>query len=512
MTTDISNYDNAMAWAHQRSAGVLMPVFSLPSQHGIGDLGGDAYRFAEALAAAGQQFWQILPLNPTNASAGDSPYFSSSAFAGNPLLISLDTLVEDGLLDAADALPLTDLDPVNVEFDQVRPFKLAAIRKAAAQLIGGGLGDDFHEFAKSNAHWLDDYALFNELEREFEGQSWCDWPIALRDRDPTAMASARESHAAAILETQVFQFLFFRQWQALKHHCNQLGLKIFGDMPIYVSYDSADVWANPSIFKLNDAKRPTMVSGVPPDYFSETGQLWNNPVYNWSALQDQGYAWWIARMGNLFEIYDIVRIDHFRGLVQFWEVPAGSDNAIGGSWQDVPTYDFFDALKRAHPAFPVVVEDLGIITPDVVEVKEHYGLPGMLVMHFAFFDDNHDNPYKPENHPELSLVYLGTHDNNTTEGWFQEVDDAARGRLGHYFEGDNPALSTENFMRLALASRANIAILSAQDLLGLPARARINDPSLPWNNWRWRMTASEFNEIPWQWLQDACRNSARLVD
>ncbi len=497
----------AHEWAQARTSGLLMPVFSLPSPYGIGDLGKAAYTFAERLAAADQRFWQILPLNPTNAGAGESPYFSSSAFAGNPLLVDLDALVTDGLLEAADLNAPADLPRAEVAFDRVRPFKLAALRKAAGRFAAAGCSAEYRTWAVDQAHWLEDYALFSELERQFPGQSWCDWPEAIRDRDPATLSALREEHAAALQETKIFQFFFFSQWQALKQHCNDLGLLVFGDMPIYVSYDSSDVWANPEIFKLGADKKPTMVSGVPPDYFSETGQLWNNPVYNWEALKADNYRWWVERMGGLFAVYDIVRIDHFRGLVQFWEVPAGSENAINGSWQDVPTYEFFDALIKAYPEFPVVAEDLGIITPDVVEVKDHYALPGMLVLQFAFFDDNHDNPYKPENHGELALTYLGTHDNNTTQGWLDEVDDTAKGRLAGYLGGKE--LNTQSFMELALDSKANITVLTVQDLLGLPGRARINDPSTPWGNWRWQLTQDEFDAIPMDWLNQAAKAAGR---
>ena len=497
----------ATAWAQNRSSGVLMPIFSLPSAYGIGDLGQHAYQFAERLAQADQRFWQILPLNPTNAGAGESPYFSSSAFAGNPLLIDLEGLAADGYLNIDELEVPEGLSQGTVDFERVRPFKLNALRQAASKFIELADFGDFYAFEEAQKHWLDDYALFSELERQFPDISWCEWPSPIRDRDPAELASLKDEHAAAILETKIFQYFFFRQWQALKAYCNQLGLLVFGDMPIYVSYDSADVWANQSIFKLGDDRRPTMVSGVPPDYFSATGQLWNNPVYNWEALKADNYRWWVERMAGLFAIYDIVRIDHFRGLVQFWEVPAGSETAIHGSWQDVPTYDFFDTLIKANPAFPVVAEDLGIITPDVVEVKNHYALPGMLVLHFAFFDDNDDNPYKPENHSELALTYLGTHDNNTTAGWFDEVDDSAKQRLAGYL-ADRP-VETRSFMELALESKANITILTAQDLLGLSGRARINNPSTAWGNWRWQLTADEFNAIPMDWLQDATKSHNR---
>ena len=498
-------------WQDVRSSGVLLHVSSLPSTFGIGDLGSSAFDFADKLAKSGQRYWQILPLNPTNAGAGESPYFSSSAFAGNPLLIDLMALRDDGLIDKADLLFPADLNPHNVDFDRVRPLKLKVIRKAAAKLVMDGLPAEFTEWRATQAHWLDDYALFTELERIYTNTSWCDWPVALRDRDSAALEKVRELHAAALLETEVLQFLFFRQWSRLKTHCNELGLLLFGDMPIYVSYDSADVWANPEIFKLDSDKRPTMVSGVPPDYFSATGQLWNNPVYDWSALKSTNYLWWVKRMQALFERFDIVRIDHFRGLVQFWEVPAGSENAIGGSWQDVPTYDFFDALYRACPEFPVVAEDLGVITPDVVEIKDHYNFPGMLVLHFAFYDDNHDNPYKPENHAQRALVYLGTHDNNTTRAWLDEADDVIRGRYQIYLqEGEAPEV-TDSMLKLLMRSNANIAIVSAQDLLDLPVRARMNNPSTPFGNWSWRLSADEYAAISFEHLAELTRGSGRWV-
>lgn len=508
----ISHSGAAASWQDQRSAGVLLHVSSLPTPYGIGDMGKVAYEFAHRLANAGQRFWQILPLNPTNAGAGESPYFSSSAFAGNPLLIDLEALHSDGLLEADDLSFPTDLDCHDVEFERVRPLKLAAIRKAAARLVERGLPEHFHQWQSEQAHWLDDYALFTELERLHPHQSWSDWPAALRDRDASALDAIRTTHAAALLETKVFQYFFFQQWQALKDHCNELGLLLFGDMPIYVSFDSADVWSHPHIFKLGEDKRPTMVSGVPPDYFSATGQLWNNPVYDWEALKATQYRWWVERMNALFARFDIVRIDHFRGLVQYWEVPAGAENAIGGSWQDVPTYDFFDTLYRANPDFPVVAEDLGVITPDVVEVKDHYGLPGMLVLHFAFYDDNSDNPYKPENHSPRSLVYLGTHDNTTTRAWLDEADEQIRGRYQHYLNAEERTDSVDSLLGLLMRSSANIAIISAQDLLDLPARARMNNPSTPSGNWSWRLSDEEYAVLPFDKLAALTEGSQRAIN
>lgn len=496
-------------WSHQRAAGVLLHVSSLPSRFGIGDMGVAAFEFAKHLAATGCRFWQILPLNPTNPDAGESPYFSSSAFAGNALLIDLEALHHDGLLDAQELIFPTDLDQHNVEFERVRPLKMAALQKAARRLIQRGLPADFDDFLAAQRYWLDDYALFSALHEQFSGQSWADWPVTCRDRDPATLQQISQQCHREILETKVLQYLFFNQWEKLKTYCNQLGLLTFGDMPIYVSYDSADVWSHPEIFKLGTDRRPTMVSGVPPDYFSATGQLWNNPVYDWSALKATQYAWWVARMGALFERFDIVRIDHFRGLIQFWEVEAGAENAINGRWQDVPSYEFFDTLYAAHPDFPVVVEDLGIITPDVVAVKEHYQLPGMLVLQFAYDDDHHENPYKPHNHAALSLVYLGTHDNDTTCGWLSEDNHDRLNRLNHTLNHD---VSCVSLMQMALSSRANIAILTAQDLLELPGRARMNNPSTPWDNWRWKLSDDEFTKIPFAWLKAALADQSRNVD
>lgn len=492
-----------------RSAGVLLHISSLPSDHGIGDMGTNAYRFAEQLSQAGQKYWQILPLNPSNPGAGESPYFSSSAFAGNPLLIDLHDLEQEGLLDSQEIRPLQNLPATEVDFDQVRSFKLAALKLASQRLIKQGLPSAFETFCKRQAYWLDDFAHFTAISQYEDTATWSEWPKSLRDREPNAMAHNEKLLASEILREKILQFFFFRQWQALKNHCNSLGLVVFGDMPIYVSYESADVWANPEVFKLDEHKRPTMVSGVPPDFFSETGQLWNNPVYNWDILKQRHYDWWVQRMGALFERFDIVRIDHFRGLLQFWEVPAGSENALPGHWTDVPGYELFDTLIEAYPHFPVVVEDLGIITPDVVALKQHYDLPGMLILQFAFYDDNHDNPYKPENHTEHALVYIGSHDNTTGQDWLDNADESVWQRLNPHLKSLGEADQLKALIRLSLNSPANIAILTAQDLLALPGYARMNDPATPWGNWRWRLTQEEFDALPMAWLKDITDQTQR---
>jgi 4-alpha-glucanotransferase len=481
-----------------RASGVLLHISCLPSRYGIGDMGQAAYQLADRLQSAGQKYWQILPLNPSSPHAGESPYFSSSAFAGNPLLVDLEALVDEGLIPRVDLSPPRGLPQTEVDFDRVRAFKLGVLERACQAFLAAGELGDFQRFCERHAGWLEDFALFTAIHRAQGGGSWADWPVELRDREPAALASVRESMASVIEQEKVLQYFFFRQWEALKDYCNERGLVIFGDMPIYVSYESADVWSHTGLFKLDETRRPTAVSGVPPDYFSATGQLWNNPVYDWEALRATGYQWWIARMQALFERFDVVRIDHFRGLVQYWEVPAGEDTAQHGSWQDVPTYEFFDTLQAACPGFPVVVEDLGIITDDVVEVKEHYGFPGMLILQFAFFDDGDSNPYLPQNHPQHALVYLGTHDNTTVRGWLEdEIDDAIRWRVFQHVTWDEDVeQQVINAIELLMSSRADIAIVTAQDLLALPGRARINDPSVNLGNWKWRLTQEEFDALP----------------
>ena len=497
----------------ERVSGLLLHISCLPSHYGIGDMGAAAYRLADQLHEAGQKYWQILPLNPTNSHSGESPYFSSSAFAGNPLLIDLDALVQEGLLAADDVVAPERLPETEIDFTRVRDFKTGVLHKACTTFLSRGEPADFARFCEKHAHWLEDFSLFMAIHRRHEGISWADWPPELRDRQQGALDRAREEMAGDIQREKILQYIFFGQWESLKHYCNERGLRIFGDMPIYVSYESADVWSHTGIFKLDAAKRPTAVSGVPPDYFSATGQLWNNPVYDWGALQSCRYGWWIDRMGAVFERFDVVRIDHFRGLVQYWEVPADHDTAMHGSWQDVPTYDFFDTLRAAYPHFPVVVEDLGIITDDVVEVKRHYGFPGMLILQFAFVEEGDHNPYLPHNHPQRAVAYLGTHDNTTARGWLEEeVDDAVRSRLFRHIEwAEDTTQVVRNAIELLMSSRADIAIVTAQDLLALPSRARINDPSVNTGNWRWRLTEEEFASIDMEYLRDVTARNGRAV-
>ncbi len=500
---------NSQPFLNERASGLLLHVASLPSCYGIGDLGTSAYTLADRLQAAGQRYWQILPLNPSNPTSGESPYFSSSAFAGNPLLIDLEALVDWGYLSTQDLQNARVQETDCIDFDVTRPIKLSALYKAVANFDAKN-NAEFEQFCENQAFWLHDYALFTVITDIEHTAIWSDWPIGLRDREGRAIDKLESEYAEAIQAQKIIQYWFYKQWFALKAYCNQQGLVIFGDMPIYVSYASADVWANAGLFKLDENKCPTHVSGVPPDYFSATGQLWNNPVYDWDALKAQDYQWWIQRMGGLFTLFDMVRIDHFRGLVQYWQVPAGHATAINGTWEDVPTYELFDALIKAHADFPAVVEDLGLITDDVLAVKQHYGFQGMHILQFAFDSDDASNPHRPENHPERALVYVGTHDNTTLTAWLTEAENHTHERLNRELNGYGNASKEFAVIELAMASEANIAIITAQDLLQLPGSARINNPATLEGNWRWRLTQAQFDAIPFNLVKNLTEKHKRL--
>ncbi len=473
----------------ERCSGILLHITSLPSAHPVGDLGPAAFEFADFLASARQRVWQVLPLGLTDGAHGNSPYSSVSAFAGNTLLVSPEVLVEDGLLRPGDT-------PRPVEAGGRCDYAAAAAEKR--ELFDrafdrfretGWMRPEFEEFASRNAHWLDDYALFIALKRRFHGVVWNRWPEELRNRREEALRAARERHADEIEREKLAQFLFFRQWAALKAHCNGAGVRLLGDIPIYVNYDSADVWREGGIFKLDASKEPRFVAGVPPDYFSETGQLWGNPVYDWDALRTTRYHWWMQRFEHNLGLFDIVRVDHFRGFVGYWEVPAGERTAIKGRWVKAPADDFFDALLRRFPALPIVAEDLGVITPDVKEVMARFGIPGMRVLLFAFGEDNPAHPYLPHNYVANCFAYTGTHDNNTARGWFEaEALPEERARLARYFKaGFNAENVHIGLMRFLLMSVADTVILPMQDVLGLGAEARMNCPAVPHGNWEWRL-------------------------
>ena len=412
-----------------RRSGILLHITSLPSPYGIGDLGPDAYRFADFLAGAGQSIWQILPLNPTSSASGNSPYSSFSAFAGNPLLISPALLLEEGFLMSADLENPPTFADGKVNYEGASAYKHGLLQKAFERFAQRSRQDfEFAGFCSKNAYWLDDYALLVAVREHFNGIVWSVWQPEIKHRADEPLQAWQKQCADRVLAEKFFQYLFFRQWTACKSHCNRQNIQIVGDLPIYVSYDSVDVWANPGLFQLDEEQRPTFVAGVPPDYFSITGQLWGNPVYHWEALKESGYRWWIQRFEHNMQLFDAIRLDHFRGFVAYWAIPSSETTAINGKWEPVPARDFFTTLLKRFPYLPIIAEDLGVITPDVRELMTCFGFPGMKVLQFAFGEDLPTNPYAPHNHTRNALVYTGTHDNNTTRGWFEnELDETGNG-------------------------------------------------------------------------------------
>lgn len=474
----------------RRKSGILLHITSLPSPYGIGDLGHSAYRFADLLADSRQCLWQILPLNPTSTAYGNSPYSSYSAFAGNHILISPDLLMEDGLVLKSDLNAYMPSPNDRVDYESVTAFKENILRIACKNCLSGkGNSFEFERFCRGNAYWLDDYSLFVALKEEFHGIIWSDWPEDIRYRRDAAVREWKAKLQERIVLENFFQYVFFKQWSFLKRYCNEKNVQIIGDIPIYVIYDSADVWAGPEIFKLNDAKTPLSVAGVPPDYFSATGQLWGNPVYRWDALKDTGYSWWLKRMEHNLRLYDMVRLDHFRGFVAYWEVPANEKTAIHGKWVEAPAKDFFHTLFRHFPNPPIIAEDLGIITPDVREIMDIFELPGMKILLFAFTDDMPDNPYIPHNHKEHCVVYTGTHDNTTIKGWYRrEAGPEEKKRICNYIGREiSEGEIHREIIRLAMMSVANMVVIPMQDVLGLGEESRMNIPAIAGNNWAWRL-------------------------
>jgi len=480
----------------QRGSGILIHITSLPSPFGIGDLGPSAYCFADFLAACHQKYWQVLPLSPTTPLQGESPYSSISTFALNPLIASPEMLVEEGLLDHGDLDSRPDFPDTHVDYARVRSYKLTLLDRAYENFGHSAKREEFDGFVSVNSHWLEDYALFVATKERFGGLQWNQWQHEIKHRRPDALNSLRSDLGSEIDKQKFIQFVLFKQWHALKRYCNSRGIKIVGDLPIYVSLDSSDVWSSPEIFKLDPEGNPLFVAGVPPDYFSSTGQLWGNPVYDWQACRRSGFAWWLRRIGHLSSLYDVVRIDHFRGLVAYWEVAAGEPTAINGRWVEVPTYEFFDTVCSRYRNLSIIAEDLGVITQDVRDVMNHYGFPGMKVLLFAFGEDNPDHPYLPHTYEPNCVVYTGTHDNNTVRGWFEEETSVAdRTRLARYLGHEVTADTvSQELIKLAMASVANTAIFPMQDVLGLGSDARMNTPSKADGNWRWRLRADQVTQ------------------
>jgi 4-alpha-glucanotransferase len=470
-----------------RSSGILLHPTSLPSPFGIGDLGDDAYRFVDFLELSGQRLWQILPLGPTGY--GNSPYSSYSAFAGNTLLISPERLARSGLLTEGDFRVVPPFDDERVDFEEVASFKKSLLLNAYRrfkQLQHPQIANAFTKFSSEERYWLDDYALFQSLKDANGGSAWTEWDSALVKRDDGALTDARQIFASEIEAQKFYQFLFFQQWAELKSYCAQHGVRIIGDIPIFVAHDSADVWTNPDHFKLDTNGLPTVVSGVPPDYFSETGQLWGNPLYNWQRMASDGFGWWIKRVSATLKTVDLVRIDHFRGFAACWEIPAGDQTAERGQWVAAPGIQLFQAIRKALGEAPIIAEDLGVITPDVEKLRDDFGFPGMRVLQFGFGDAKASNVSLPHNYPNNVVAYTGTHDNDTTAGWFKGLQlENEREFCLDYLNSDGKEIYWD-FIRAVLASVAQTTIIPLQDVLGVGSEARMNLPNSKEGNWRWR--------------------------
>lgn len=471
-----------------RRSGVLMPVSSLPSRFGIGGFSKEAYDFVDFLAASGQTLWQILPLGPTGY--GDSPYQSFSTFAGSPYYISLDTLIEDGLLTEEECSSVDfGNDTKKVDYEKIYNTRFQLLRKAFER-VDLKRDSEYKVFVEDNKQWLEDYVMYMAIKDSLKGVSWIEWDEEIRLRKPKAMAKYKKKLAEDIAFYSYQQYLFSKQWMALKEYANQKGIHIVGDIPIYVAFDSADTWANPELFQLDGENIPIAVAGCPPDAFSATGQLWGNPLYKWDYHEETGFAWWIRRLAHCFQIYDIVRIDHFRGFDEYWAIPYGDETAENGMWKKGPGYKLFEAMKKALGNRAVIAEDLGFLTPSVLKLVKKTGYPGMKVLQFAF-DASGDSDYLPHHYTNNCVVYTGTHDNDTVNGWIASMNskkdkkDLAFARK--YLNVRRNADLCESLIRTALGSVADTAIIPMQDYLELGSEARVNTPSTLGGNWEWRM-------------------------
>jgi len=508
----------------KRSSGILLHPSSLPGTPGIGTIGKEARRFVDWLSSAGQSLWQILPLGPTGY--GDSPYAAFSTFAGNPLLIDLETLVDSGILSDDDIrAPEYIKQEGPVDYGSVVWWKIPVLRKAAANFLAKGGSDEFTAFKKDHANWLDNYALFMDIkefydakarEENLHGKLWNNyWPADLATYRKNAIEKWKAEHQDGIENQKAIQFFFFSQWLTLKKYANSQGISIIGDIPIFVASDSADVWANQKLFQLNSDGTPKIVAGVPPDYFSATGQLWGNPLYDWHEMKKDGYAWWKARIESMLDLVDYIRVDHFRGFEAYWAIPAGEPTAIHGKWVKGPDHDFFTALKKELGNLPILAEDLGLITEEVKKLRDDFNLPGMKVLQFAF-DANEagkqgfTNPFLPHMYSPNSLVYTGTHDNDTMQGWIDHASPAEITIIRDYLGGKvKDADMVHELLRLALMSVAVFAVFPIQDVYAIGSEARMNTPSTLGNNWSWRMGARLLDEEKAAWLKKYSRLYAR---
>lgn len=488
-----------------RTAGVLMHISSLPGPYGIGTLGENARKFVDFLEKSGQTWWQVLPVGPT--SYGDSPYQSFSTFAGNPYFIDLDYLVKDNLLTQDEINPLDEnVDPNKVDYGRIYVERFAVLKKAFERFDSSS--EDFANFIEKESFWLDEYALFMTLKNAHDGNSWLEWEDEYKTQDKKALDKFIIENEDEIKFQKFIQYIFFRQWEALKEYSNIKGIKIIGDLPIYVSEDSSDVWGNPELFKLNNDLSPAFVGGCPPDAFSDDGQLWGNPVYDWNANKKQGYKWWIQRIKSAFELFDSIRIDHFRGFVEYWEIVGKSKTAKNGEWVEGPAYELFKAIKEELGDLPIIAEDLGTLTKEVYEFRDQTGFPGMKIIQFAF-NETMDSEHMPHNYERDFVVYAGTHDNYTLQGYLDIMEEDMIQRAIEYGNLTKEEGYNWGIIRLAMNSVADTAIFQLQDLLGLGNDARMNLPGTLGINWQWRVTELPGDDLS-EKLYKYTRNSDRL--
>ncbi|HEX2868503.1 MAG TPA: 4-alpha-glucanotransferase [Ignavibacteriales bacterium] len=484
----------------ERSAGILLHPTSLPGRFGIGDLGYEAYNFINFLEAAGQKIWQVFPLGPTGY--GDSPYQTFSAFAGNPLLISPDMLVQDGLMQGKDLEEVPDFNPREIDFGRVIPFKFSLLRKAFknfSKTRHEALTKEFAQFSKAHKNWLDDYALFMAVKDFHKGRVWAEWPEDIAFRKRTAIKEWTEKLESEVTFYKFIQFLFFKQWMAIRDYAHERGIKIVGDLPIFIAYDSVDLWANKKQFSVDRKGKLLTVAGVPPDYFSATGQLWGNPLYKWDEMEKDDYEWWRKRFSNLFEMVDIIRIDHFRGFDAYWEIPGDAPTAVTGKWIKGPGAKFFKTINKYLGELPIIAEDLGVITKSVEKLRDQFNFPGIKVLQFAF-GTGQETRFLPHNIEKNSVVHTGSHDNDTTRGFFEK---AAKDRGSDIYEFTQKYINyygsvdyiTHALIKTAYASAANMVVIPMQDMLNLGSEARMNFPGRLGGNWTWRFT---WDQVPYE--------------
>lgn len=487
----------------KRASGILLHPTSLPGPFGSGDFGAGSYRFVDWLVKAGQTYWQMLPLG--EADQGNSPYTSSSAFAGSSMMIDLEELSRQGWLEPNDLIPNPEFNAERVNFDLVKDYRRQRLQLAARRFFSkpdSGGRAEYAAFCESEKHWLDDFALFKAIEHHEQFRKWNQWPEALLKRDPDALADAGQRYADEVEFWRFCQWNFYRQWILLKRYANDRGIQMIGDVPIFVSYQSADVWEHQELFELDANGNPVVVAGVPPDYFSETGQLWGNPLYRWDIHKQTGYTWWIKRLTQAFRLFDLVRIDHFRGFVNYWATPADAVNAIGGEWVPGPGEELFEAFQQAFGQLPIIAEDLGLITPDVIKLRDKFNLPGMRILQFAF-GDNDSNFFLPHHYVANTVAYTGTHDNDTSLGWWNSAREHEKNYAKFYLKSDGAEINWDMMQALA-ASAADTVIFPLQDVMGLDSHHRMNLPGTAWGNWEWRFS--------WAQLQDAqTQRLARLT-